>query len=190
MGAPMHQRGRLPLHGSAIRLRTGRPQYFWAPRGSANRRWRQLSANGAMRWLQTMSASSLPGRWKTPLAAAGLSGTKALGRGRSQNRRRCPCLASGPAPCWKGTASAFTISLTGTPLPLSRLYLLETTEDEHFEIIRLQGMEKMEALSQNTYRLIFFKWHGAETVAFSDMRCLRVQNHDEPGAAAGTDFRA
>ncbi len=42
-----------------------------------------------------------------------------------------------------------------TALPLRRLYLLETTEDENFEIIRLQGMEKMAVLTQNTYRLFF-----------------------------------
>ena len=43
----------------------------------------------------------------------------------------------------------------GSPLPVRLLYILETTEDEHFKVTRLQGMEKLEGLLHNTYRLFF-----------------------------------
>ena len=63
------------------------------------------------------------------------------------------------------------------PLPLRCLYLLETTEDEDFEIIRLQGMEKMAVLTQNTYRRFFL--NGMEQKLAHFQLCAVLGRHSK-----------
>lgn len=156
MGALMHQRGLLPLHGSAIRLPDGTAAIFLGPSGIGKSTlaaaFRQkgyvvatddvslifLNAEGLPRLQPAYPELKL---WAEAVARIGEK-VQTLPRARTQLEKYSLC---------------FHQQFDSTPLPLKCLYFLERAEDEQFEIIQLRGMEKMTALTENTYRLFFLK---------------------------------
>ena len=52
------------------------------------------------------------------------------------------------------------------PCPLSRMYVLETWDPDRVEVRALSGMEKVEALLQNTYRMQFLEGQGMKEQHF------------------------
>ena len=183
MGALMHQRGRLPLHGSAIRLPDGTAAIFMGPSGvgkstlaAAFRQRGYVVAADDISLIFTgddgvpLLQPAYPELklWAEAAAKIG-EDAQTLPRARTQLEKYSLC---------------FHHQFDATPLPLRRLYLLETTEDENFEIIRLQGMEKMAVLTAKYLSSVFSRWDGTETGALSVMRCLRAPNPDGQGEAA------
>ena len=165
MGALMHQRGRLPLHGSAIRLADGTAAVFLGPSGIGKSTlaaaFRQRGYAVAADDVSLIFTGEDGRPWLQPAypelklwaeAAANIGeDAHALPRARTLLEKYSLC---------------FHDQFDWTPLPLSRVYLLETTDNEHFEITRLRGMEKLEALSQNTYRLYFLNGMGQKQSHF------------------------
>lgn len=165
MGALMHQRRRLPLHGSAIRLPDGTAAIFLGPSGIGKSTlaaaFRQrgyvvaaddisliFAGDDAVPWLQPAYPELK--LWAEAAARIG-EDAQALPRSRTILEKYSLC---------------FHDQFDWTPLPVSRLYVLDTTDSEHFEITPLRGMKKLEALSQNTYRLYFLNGAGQKQAHF------------------------
>lgn len=165
MGALMHQRGQLPLHGSAIRLADGTAAVFLGSSGIGKSTlaaaFRQrgyavvaddisliFAGDDEIPWLQPAYPELK--LWAEAAARIG-EDAFALPRARTLLEKYSLC---------------FHDQFDWAPLPVSRLYVLETTDSEHFEITRLRGMEKLEALSQNTYRLYFLNGMGQKQSHF------------------------
>jgi hypothetical protein len=156
MGALIHQRGLLPLHGSAIRLPDGSAAIFMGPSGigkstlAAAFRQRGYAvaaddvsliftdADGSPQLQPAFPELKL---WAEAAAKIG-ENAETLLRARTRQEKYSLC---------------FHRQFDATSLPLRRLYVLQTAEDEQCEINRLQGLEKMTVLTQNTYRRFFLK---------------------------------
>jgi hypothetical protein len=154
MGALMHQRGLLPLHGSAIRLADGTAAIFMGQSGvgkstlaaAFRQRGYVVAADDVSLIFSRADGSPLlqPAYpelklWAEAAAKIG-EDADVLPRARTLLEKYSLC---------------FHDHFDATPLPVRLLYILETNEDERFEVTRLQGMEKLEGLLHNTYRLLF-----------------------------------
>jgi hypothetical protein len=154
MGALMHQRGLLPLHGSAIRLPDGTAAIFMGPSGIG-----KSTLAAAFRQRGYVVAAD-----DVSLIFSGADGTPILQPAYPELKLWAEAAAkigedAEVLPRARTLLEKFSLCFhdvfDGSPLPVRLLYILETAEDELFEITRLQGVEKLEGLLRNTYRLIF-----------------------------------
>lgn len=154
LGALLHQRGLLPLHGSAIRLADGSAAVFMGNSGVG----KSTLAAGFRRRGYAVAADDVSliyaGDEGAPLLQPAFPELKLWADAAAKIGEDAQVLPRARTVLEKYSL-CFHEQFNWTPLPVRRLYILEATEAEDLEIIRLQGMEKLEALSQNTYRLIF-----------------------------------
>jgi len=62
-----------------------------------------------------------------------------------------------------------------TILPLHHIYVLETNNTQEFNIMRVKGMEKLMAIINNTYRLFFIDDLSIKATHFK--QCVEVAKH-------------
>jgi hypothetical protein len=149
-GALLHQRGLLPVHGSAIEVNGG-AVLFVGPSGHGKstlagafhlRGYRLIAddvcvvstANSDLLWVY-------PGFPRLKLWSDTLEN---LGKNPEELRRVIPKLDKRHLPLATGFCAH--------PRPLKRVYELAITETQEFDLIPLQGLEKLKPLMEHTYR--------------------------------------
>jgi hypothetical protein len=172
-GALLHQRGLLPVHGSAIEIH-GSAVLFVGPSGQGKSTlaggFHQLgyqiiaddvcvvsTANGDL-------TSVYPGfprlkLWSDTLAK--------LGKNPEGLRKIIPSMEKRHLPLEQGFCA--------TPRPLNRIYELTTSDTQEFNLIRLQGIEKLTPLMDHTYRPEFL--FGAERKKLHFAQCAAAVRH-------------
>jgi hypothetical protein len=154
MGALLHQRGWLPLHGSAIRLPDGTAAIFLGPSGVGKS---TLAAAFRQRGYAVAAddiSLVFSGNNGTPLLLPAFPELKLWSEAAAKIGEDAQTLPRARTLLEKYSL-CFHDQFDGTPLPVRLIYILEAAEDEHFTMARLQGVEKLEGLLHNTYRLLF-----------------------------------
>ncbi len=173
MGALLHQRGLLPLHASAIE-HGGRAIAFAGHSGQGkstlaaafHRAGYRVLADDvcAVRVEDGGPPMVYPAYPELKLWADAIDkleiDPEGLARARPQLEKSC--LPTGEA-------------LAQQPLPISRLYLLSTTNTDELELRPIDGMAKLEALSRHTYRRRFLDGLGGKQDHFK--LCVAVSRH-------------
>jgi hypothetical protein len=149
-GALLHQRGLLPLHGSAIEA-DGGAVVFLGPSGLGKSTLAGAFYKRGYRVMTDDVCVLSISPEKTPMVTPGYPqlklGTKVarkLGENFSKLRRLQAELGKHGLPLREGYCDQ--------PLPLRRLYLLSTGGTQGFKVIPLEGVEKLTVLLNNTYR--------------------------------------
>jgi len=151
-GALLHQRGLLPLHGSAIEV-AGGAVAFVGPSGVgkstiaaalARRGYRVMADDVTPVSLEGGAPTVLPGYPQLKIWA---DSAEKLGERTEELRRVRTQLEKYGLPVGE--------LYCATPVPLRRVYVLSTTNTRELSVVELKGMEKVTALLGNTYRLSF-----------------------------------
>lgn len=172
-GALLHQRGLLPLHGSAIEVNGG-AVVFLGPSGLGKS---TLAGTFYKRGYRVMTddvcvlSISEEG---IPVVLPGYPQLK-LGAEVARNLGENPLEVGRGEPPWEKHGLPLRKGFCETPLPLRRLYVLTTTETQKFELIPLKGMEKFTVLLNNTYRFCFLDGQGGKVLHFK--QCAALTQH-------------
>ncbi len=163
-GALLHQRGLLPLHGSAIAVNGGSVA-FLGPSGTGKstlaaafleRGYKILADDVCALSVQEDGVPlAIPGYsqlnlWRDAAGKLGLETTLLLKARYGLEKYACPL---GDKFCRQ-------------PLPLTCIYALETTNTREFDLTPLQGMDKLTPILHNTYRRRFLEGLGGRTDHF------------------------
>jgi hypothetical protein len=169
-GALLFQRGLLPLHGSAIEVH-GRSVVILADCGLGkstlagvfhNRGYRILADDVCVvSMTEDGSPVILPGY---PQLKLGMDAARKLGKDPESLPRIHPREEK--------IGLLLQEEFCRDPLPLSRLYVLETSSNGEFDLEPLKGVEKLTAIINNTYRLGFLKGLGVKASHFK--QCVAV----------------
>lgn len=162
-GALLHQRGALPIHGSAIATPRG-AVIFSGPsgRGKSTLAW-EFHRRGYRHLSDDVSTVNFidgkpfvyPAYPQMSLWADVL---EKQGRTREGLRALHPELQKYALP----TREAFD----PTPVPLFAVYVLQTTNQDEFELTPLKGLDKLQILAANTYRPRFITAMGKRVEHF------------------------
>jgi len=172
-GGLLHQRGVLPLHGSAIEVNGG-AVVFLGPSGLGKsalagafykRGYRVMTDDVCVLSISEEGILVvLPGYPQLKLWA---EVARSLGENSLELGQVDPLVEKHGLPLRKGFCE--------TPLPLRRLYVLTTAETQKFELAPLKGMEKLTALLNNTYRFCFLDGQGGKVLNFK--QCATLAQH-------------
>jgi hypothetical protein len=166
-GALMHQRGLLPIHGSAIEVNGG-AVLFVGPSGHGKS---SLAGAFHLRGYRLMAddvcvVSTTNGG--LPLVYPGFPRLKLwsdtlekLGKNPQGLHKITPVEDKRHLPLDTGFCS--------DPRPLRRIYELTTTDTQEFELIHLQGIDKLVTIMEHTYRPEFLG--GAERKKLHFLQC-------------------
>ncbi len=171
LGALLHQRGLLPLHGSAVRLGDGSAAVFAGCSGVGK---------------STLAAALR--RRGYPVVADDLSVVRTRDDGVSALQPAYPELrlwadaaakvgeAVDTLPKSRAKLEKYSLCFherfDDRPLPVRRFYVLETGNTPDFRIARLKGTEKMEVLSEHTFRKHFVNALGQTPAHFRHCAAL------------------
>lgn len=172
-GALLHQRGLLPLHGSAIEVH-GRAVLFVGPSGNGKsalagafhqRGYRIIADDVCVVSTANADLSSVyPGFPRLKLWSDTL---EKLGK----NPQGLPKVS----PTLDKRYFALDSGFCGNPRPLHRIYELATTDTQEFELIHLQGVEKLSIAIEHTYRPEFLT--GADRKKQHFVQCAAAIRH-------------
>jgi hypothetical protein len=172
MGALLHQRGMLPLHGSAIEF-NGKSIVFTGPSGigkstiagTFHKHNYCILADDVcvLAFNHEGSPVVLPGY---PYLKLWSDSAQILGQDVSRLRKVLPDMNKHKVPLLN--------SFCQTPVPLSRVYLLDSSENGKPSIETIQGAAKLSVLLENTYRSNFLLGIGGLQSHFQ--KCAEVAN--------------
>ncbi len=164
-GALLHQRGALPLHAAAIRA-NGRAVLFCGVSGVGKSALAGAFFKRGYPVLADDICALSPDGENGPMVLPSFpritlwaDATRKLGEDPAHLPKVRRDLEKYGLPLEGGFCSE--------PTPLDRIYLLNTTNTDRFEMASVRGMEKLDALVKNTYRFRFLNGPGGKAEHFN-----------------------
>ena len=166
-GALLHQRGLLPVHGSAIEVRGG-AVLFVGPSGQGKSTLAGAFHQRGYRIIADDVCVVSTANGELPLVYPGFPRLKLwsdtlekLGKSPQGLHKITPVMEKRHLPLDTGFCA--------TPRPLLRIYELTTTDTQEFELIRLRGIDKLVTIIEHTYRPEFLA--GADRKKLHFLQC-------------------
>ncbi len=173
LGALLHQRGLLTLHGSAVATPTG-CAIFLGESGMGKSTLAAAMGQRGYRLVTDDVCCIEIGEAGKPVIRPGYpqiklwaDAARMLGEEMKSLRRLHPDFDKGGLVIDEGFSDA--------PLPLDRVYLLDVGQNSHCELQPLAGFEKLSALTCQTYRWYFLEGLGQKIDHFQQCATLAKQ---------------
>jgi hypothetical protein len=164
-GALLHQRGVLPLHASAIRA-SGGAVLFCGVSGAGKSTLAGAFFKRGYPVLADDICALSPGDGGIPLVLPGFPQIKLWADATRKLAEDCTFL-----PRVRQELEKYGLPLQegfcSEPTPLKRIYILNATNTDRFEIGSIKGLEKFNALIRSTYRFRFTEGLGSKREHFN-----------------------
>jgi hypothetical protein len=172
-GALFHQRGLLPLHGSAIEVNGGAVVFLGASGSGKSSLAAAFSRRGYRVITDDVSVLSFSPEGKSLVhhSCQHLKLSAEILEGMGKKPAAYPRVIFEPAKYLLPLRDGFCAS----PRPVKRVYELATHDTQDFQIALLQGTEKLTVLLSHTYRPEFLEGSPGKKLYFT--QCSRAARH-------------